>query len=122
PSSTTSSMIPNLPPASRLSRRGNNRAVTLSVLSRAFLRAGPYLTTRRVSPDGYEGQSGGESAQQGDSVSSGSSRTETHNEGIHLTPLMTPDEIARLFARGTKRQIVITEDSVMALSRWFPTR
>jgi hypothetical protein len=25
----------------------------LSVLSRAFLRAGPYLTTRRVSPDAY---------------------------------------------------------------------
>ncbi|WP_311270796.1 hypothetical protein, partial [Sphingobium sp. WCS2017Hpa-17] len=26
----------------------------LSVLSRAFLRAGPYLTTRRVSPDAYK--------------------------------------------------------------------
>ena len=69
-----------------------------------------------------EGQSGGESAQQGDSVSSGTSRTETRNEGIHLTPLMTPDEIARLFSRGTKRQLVITEDAVAALSRWFPTR
>lgn len=67
-----------------------------------------------------EGQSGGESAQQGDSVSSGTSRTETHNEGIHLTPLMTPDEIARIFSRGTKRQLVITENAVTALSRWFP--
>ncbi|AZI37883.1 conjugal transfer protein TraG [Caenibius tardaugens NBRC 16725] len=67
-----------------------------------------------------EGQSGGESAQQGDSVSSGTSRTETRNEGIHLTPLMTPDEIARIFARGTKRQIVVTEDGIAALRRHFP--
>lgn len=69
-----------------------------------------------------DGQSGGESAQQGDSVSSGTSRTETRNEGIHLTPLMTPDEIARLFARGTKRQIIIMEESVAALRRHFPDR
>lgn len=67
-----------------------------------------------------EGQSGGESAQRGDSVSSGSSRTETHNEGIHLTPLMTPDEIARIFSRATKRQLVITEDRIAALRRYFP--
>lgn len=67
-----------------------------------------------------EGQSGGESAQQGDSVSSGTSRTETQNEGIHLTPLMTPDEIARIFSRGTKRQVVVMEDRIAALRRYFP--
>ena len=68
-----------------------------------------------------EGRSGGESAQQGDSVSSGTSRTETRNEGIHLTPLMAPDEIARLFSRGTKRQVVVMEDGIAALRRYFPS-
>jgi len=29
-------------------------------------------------------------------------------------PLMTPDEIARIFVRGTKRQLVIMEDRCAA--------
>jgi type IV secretion system protein VirD4 len=67
-----------------------------------------------------DGQSGGESTQQGDSVSSGTSRTETRNEGIHLTPLMTPDEFAKTFSRGTKRQVVIAADTILALMRYLP--
>jgi type IV secretion system protein VirD4 len=67
-----------------------------------------------------EGQSGGESVQQGDSVSSGTSRTDTQNEGIHLTPLMTPDEIARLMARETRRQIIVTNSAVAVLGRCLP--
>lgn len=64
-----------------------------------------------------EGQSGGESIQQGDSVSSGTSRTTTRNEAIHLTPLITPDELARLIARATQRQVAITNSEIMVLRR-----
>ncbi|OSZ69563.1 hypothetical protein CAP40_01520 [Sphingomonas sp. IBVSS2] len=56
-----------------------------------------------------DGQSGGESVQTGDSASSGSSATASRNEGIHLTPLMTPDEIARLFDRNSRRVLVFME-------------
>jgi type IV secretion system protein VirD4 len=64
-----------------------------------------------------EGQSGGESQQQGDSASSGSSTTATRNEGIHLTPLMTPDEIARAFDRKTLRQVVLIDGTPAMLGR-----
>lgn len=56
-----------------------------------------------------EGQTGGESIQQGDSVSSGSSQTDTRNEGIHLTPLMTPDEIAKIVVRSKNIQIALID-------------
>lgn len=58
-----------------------------------------------------EGQTGGESVQQGDSVSSGSSQTDTRNEGIHLTPLMTPDEIAKTFDRNSRNRLTFIASS-----------
>ncbi len=64
-----------------------------------------------------DGQSGGESVQTGDSASSGASKTETVNESIHQTPLLTPDEIARLFDRSTARQIVILDGRAHVLWR-----
>lgn len=67
-----------------------------------------------------EGQSGGESIQQGDSVSSGNSHTTTCNEAIHLTALMTPDEIARFTAREAGRQIVVTNVATTILRRCSP--
>ncbi|HEX7822832.1 MAG TPA: type IV secretory system conjugative DNA transfer family protein [Sphingobium sp.] len=67
-----------------------------------------------------EGQSGGGSIQQGDSVSSGTSRTETQNEGIHVTPLMTPNEIAAAFSRSKRSQIIIVEEKIVGLYRSLP--
>lgn len=64
-----------------------------------------------------KGVSGGESIQHGDSSSSGSSVTETANEGIHQTPLLNADEIARLFDRKTGRQIVFLDSLPVALWR-----
>jgi type IV secretion system protein VirD4 len=62
-----------------------------------------------------EGQSGGESQQQGNSVSSGSSVTDTRNDGIHLTPLMTPDEIAKTFDRSSRNHLVLIGSSPVVL-------
>jgi type IV secretion system protein VirD4 len=64
-----------------------------------------------------EGQTGGESVQQGDSSSSGSSQSETTTESIHLAALLNPDEIARHFDRGTMRQIVLIDSQPVALMR-----
>ncbi|KQN01806.1 hypothetical protein ASE85_21685 [Sphingobium sp. Leaf26] len=64
-----------------------------------------------------KGVSGGESIQHGDSSSSGSSVTETANDGIHQTPLLNADEIARLFDRKTGRQIVFLDSLPVALWR-----
>lgn len=58
----------------------------------------PFLARANASGTGVntgwqtqDGESGGESLQTGDSSSSGSSDSATVNEGIHRTPLMTPD-------------------------------
>lgn len=64
-----------------------------------------------------DGTSGGNSRQQGDSASSGTSTSESLSEGIHQAPLMTPDEIARLFDRSTGRQILILDGLPVALMR-----
>jgi type IV secretion system protein VirD4 len=69
-----------------------------------------------------DGQSGGETIQNGDSVSSGSSATATRNEGIHLTALMAPDEIARLFDRSGQRQLVFINNQAAALKRFNGTK
>jgi type IV secretion system protein VirD4 len=72
---------------------------------------------QNVSASHQDGQSGGASRQQGDSSSSGASKTETVSEAIHRTPLMNPDEIARLFDRSTGRQIVFIDNAPVALMR-----
>jgi len=64
-----------------------------------------------------EGQTGGESVQQGDSSSSGSSQSETTTESIHLAALLNPDEIARLFDRTRQRQLVFIDNEPVILSR-----
>lgn len=38
-------------------------------------------------------------------------------KGIHLTPLMTPDEIGRPLDRKTRRQLVIMNGVPLALHR-----
>lgn len=98
-------------------------------LSRLAAREGgsgflPYLARSGASGTGHsegvstqKGVSGGESVQHGDSSSTGSSVTETANEGIHKTPLLNPDEIARLFDRKTGRQIVFLDSLPTALWR-----
>jgi type IV secretion system protein VirD4 len=72
---------------------------------------------QNISASSQDGQSGGESVQQGDSSSSGASSTKTRNEGLHRTPLMNPDEIARLFDRKTGRQIVFIDNVPVTLLR-----
>jgi type IV secretion system protein VirD4 len=66
----------------------------------------PFLARSSASVVGHssgrsvqKGQSGGSSQQRGESSSSGTSDTSTQNEGIHIVPLMTPDEISRIFDR-----------------------
>lgn len=84
----------------------------------------PFIARSSASGTGHsegvtnqKGISGGESTQQGDSSSSGTSVTETANQGLHRTPLLNPDEIARLFDRKTKRQIVFIDSLPTALWR-----
>ncbi len=84
----------------------------------------PFIARSSASGTGHsegvtnqKGVSGGESIQQGDSSSSGSSETDTINQGLHRTPLLNPDEIARLFDRQTKRQIVFINSLPVALWR-----
>jgi len=80
-------------------------------------RAGASATAASESRSVQDGQSGGETIQTGDSATSGSSSTQTQNEGIHTTPLMTPDEVAQLFDRQTGRQIVILNGKKIILSK-----
>lgn len=84
----------------------------------------PFLARSGASGVGYssgrsvqEGQSGGSSQQRGESSSSGTSDTATQSEGLHVVPLMTPDEIARVFDRRSSRQIAILEGAALLLSR-----
>jgi type IV secretion system protein VirD4 len=84
----------------------------------------PFLARSNASGTGHSegsshqhGVSGGESVQHGDSSSSGTSTTATTNEGIHQTPLLNADEIARLFDRRTGRQIVFIDNAPVALKR-----
>lgn len=84
----------------------------------------PFIARSSASGTGHsegvtnqKGVSGGESIQHGDSSSSGSSETDTINQGLHRTPLLNPDEIARLFDRQTKRQIVFINSLPVALWR-----
>lgn len=72
---------------------------------------------QNVSASQQDGQSGGESVQRGDSSSSGTSKSETANESIHLAALLNPDEIARLFDRATYRQIVFIDNQAAVLLR-----
>jgi type IV secretion system protein VirD4 len=80
-------------------------------------RSGASDVSHSLGQSSQDGQSGGESTQQGDSVSSGNSRTETRNEGIHLAALVTPDEIARIFDRKTERQIILINGVPLLLQR-----
>ena len=64
-----------------------------------------------------DGSTGGSSRQQGDGWSSGTSQSASVSEGIHQAPLMTPDEIARLFDRSTGRQVVLLDGLPVALTR-----
>lgn len=69
------------------------------------------------SASSQEGQSGGESQQQGDSVSSGNSQTDTQNEGIHLTPLMTPDELCETLDRNKLSSALIINSKIILSKR-----
>ena len=84
----------------------------------------PFLSRAAASGTGHsqgrsaqDGTSGGESLQSGDSSSSGTSDSATVNEGIHHTPLMKPDEIARAFDRRTRRQIIFLDSEPVVLKR-----
>ena len=84
----------------------------------------PFLARSGASGVGYssgrsvqEGQSGGSSQQSGESSSSGTSDTSTQSEGIHLVPLMTPDEIARVFGRKNDNQVLLLDGRVLTLKR-----
>ncbi|WP_066703578.1 type IV secretory system conjugative DNA transfer family protein [Sphingobium amiense] len=80
-------------------------------------RSGASGTGQSVSSSAQQGETGGQSVQQGDSSSSGTTATETRNVGIHHTALMNPDEIARLFDRSTGRQIVFLDNAPVVLRR-----
>lgn len=74
-------------------------------------------TGQNVSASIQDGQSGGESIQHGDSASSGNSESQTTTESIHRTPLLNPDEIARLLDRSTARQLVFLDNQAAILKR-----
>lgn len=80
-------------------------------------RAGANASGHSSGRSSQDGVSGGESRQEGDSSSSGTSSSTTKSEGIHRTPLMNPDEIARLFDRATSRQIVLIDGAALVLRR-----
>lgn len=80
-------------------------------------RSGASGTGQSVSSSAQQGETGGQSVQQGDSSSSGTTATETRNVGIHHTALINPDEIARLFDRSTGRQIVFLNNAPVVLKR-----
>lgn len=101
-----------MPDLSRLAARDGG-----SGLMTFLARTGASGTGRNEGVTNQKGVSGGESLQHGDSSSSGSSATETMNEGIHHTPLLNPDEIARLFDRSTGRQIVFLDSQSVLLRR-----
>ena len=84
----------------------------------------PFLARSGASAVGHsegsshqEGRTGGTSQQSGDSSSSGSSATLSISQSIHQAPLMTLDEIARLFDRKTGRQVALIDSMPVALSR-----
>lgn len=111
------------------STRTNEGQSAMADLSRISTQDGgsglvPFLARAGASGVGHsegrsfqDGQSGGETQQQGNGVSSGSSVTDTRNEGIHPTSLMTPDEIARLFNRQSRMQIALLENATLAAWR-----
>lgn len=89
----------------------------------------PFLARSGASGVGYssgrsaqEGQSGGSSEQRGEASSSGTSDTATQSEGIHIVPLMAPDEIAKAFARMRARQILLVEGHPVSCLRANPLR
>lgn len=108
----TSQGVSEMPDLSRIAARDGGSSML------------PFLARSNASGTGHsEGTtnqksvSGSESIQRGDSSSSGSSETVTNNEGIHRTPLLNPDEIARLFDRKSGRQIVFIDGENVALYR-----
>lgn len=74
-------------------------------------------TGQNVSASQQLGESGGQSLQHGDSASSGNSESQTTTESIHRTPLLNPDELARLLDRSTARQLVFLDNQPAILKR-----
>lgn len=111
-SNGTSQGQSEMPDLSRLAARDGGSGL-LSFLART----GASGTGHNEGVTSQKGLSGGESLQHGDSSSSGSSATDTMNEGIHHTPLLNPDEIARLFDRTTGRQVVFLDSQPVVLTR-----
>lgn len=64
-----------------------------------------------------QGATGGTTYQDGAGASSTRSGSKGRNEGIHLAPLMTLDEIGRHFDRGSGLQIVLLDGAPVALRR-----
>lgn len=77
--------------------------------------ASPVSVSRNKSEQ--QGATGGSSFQDGAGVSSTRSGSKGRNEGIHLAPLMTLDEIGRHFDRGSGLQIVLIDGAPVALRR-----
>ena len=77
--------------------------------------ASPVSVSRNKSEQ--QGATGGSSYQDGAGVSSTRSGSKGRNEGIHLAPLMTLDEIGRHFDRGSGLQIVLIDGAPVALRR-----
>lgn len=64
-----------------------------------------------------QGQGGGTALQEGVGASSTRSGSKGRNEGIHLAPLMTLDEIGRHFDRAGGLQMVLIDGAPVALRR-----
>lgn len=84
----------------------------------------PFFNRAKASGRGHshgsssqDGVSGGESRQQGDSSSCGSSTSVTVTAGIHQVALMTPAELAQMFDRRSGRQVVLIDGVPVALAR-----
>ena len=77
--------------------------------------ASPVSVSRNKSEQ--QGATGGSSFQDGAGASTTRSGSKGRNEGIHLAPLMTLDEIGRHFDRGSGLQIVLIDGAPVALRR-----